>query len=165
MDNCKNVNINWINGYYSSSDCSIVDSNNSRRATSDYINLSKLDFNRTSSTSNGVIILCRYDIFNNLVSIERLTARDYTQGYNSVQLNENYKYKISYSAITFDNVKAYKCSSNIGTMSNELAFGTGNSLFTNLGDIVPFFIVLIGFALGFWFLKNIIRKGQKGQSL
>ena len=37
--------------------------------------------------------------------------------------------------------------SEIAIMSEELAFGTGNSIFTNLNELTPVFIAVIGFIL------------------
>lgn len=165
MEGCQEIQLNFTNGYYSTSDCHIVDSSISSRSTTSYINLTNLTFNRNQSTGGANLVLCKYDPHDNLVDISVINANTLPVGENSLSLDGNYKYKFSFRTSHFGNFHAYNCNKAIASMSNELAFGSGSSLFSSVSTLTPLFITLIGFALGFWFLKNIVRKGQKGKTL
>lgn len=163
MNNCSQRYLDFQDGNLNTS-CEPIENNNYFYTSTGYINLSKISFTRNSlNTSSPVIYVCKYD--KNMNSLGReslasgLSAGDYTY-----DLDPNYLYKIAYNHTRIDNLKFYQCNVGVGSMSNELAFGTLKFNDT-VSVIIPFVIIIIGFALGYALLKKLIYKGSKGKTI
>lgn len=163
MNGCKEVNFSFTPGSYFAGDtCNIIDNPNSNYTSSYYLNLSKFNYERTSSATGGAIRICKYDMNKEPLGMV-YNSLDNTIGEFSVDLDPNYLYRISYYSGRFSNLKGYQCNVGIGSMANELAFGKLTFL-DEIGTIIPFVIPLIAFALGFLLLKKMIKRGNQGHA-
>lgn len=160
MNNCKEVGLDLVSGSLNAS-CNFINSSDSYVTSKYYLNLSKITFTRSSSgTAN--IILCRYDKNYNFVSRDLIEYSG--AGDKEINLDPNYYVKFAVRSGLRYSLKGYQCNIGIGSMSNELAFGSVKYNDT-IGVIIPFVIIIIGFALGYSLLKKLIYKGNKGKTI
>ena len=105
MNGCKEVNFSFTPGSYFAGDtCNIIDNPNSNYTSSYYLNLSKFNYERTSSATGGAIRICKYDMNKEPLGMV-YNSLDNTIGEFSVDLDPNYLYRISYYSGRFSNLK------------------------------------------------------------
>lgn len=159
MNGCKQIELSLIHGSLNN-DCNFVYNDSRYVTTKHYLNLSNITFNK-SSTNESKIYLCYFDKNYNFVKREEVNVS--SSGSNSVNIDSSYYVKFSTPSNFNNTLKAYQCNVGIGSMSNELAFGSVNFLDT-ISTLIPFVIILIGFGLGFTLLKRLIKKSSKGSA-
>lgn len=165
MNNCSPISLSFSKGIFETNTCVFRQVDNASYTTQYYYQLDKLVYNVNDNLNRHTMRICKYDTDYNFISSYAIRSDNLTLGEHTYNLDSDYLYRLSYTDVGFDSVYGLRCNASLGSMSKDLAFGSGNSLFTNLSDIGPFFVIIIAFALGFWFLKKIIRKGQKGKTL
>lgn len=162
-NSCKNLNLTYEHGAYYNDSCSAV-AGSDNYLLNGVLNLNRIEFDYSYGHLGQAFVLCTYGLDKKLVSVTRYSERqqNVVDGHNIITLNPSYYYKFSFSPNSFTNVEGYSCNAGIGSMSNDLAGGMFTSLWEHVSFVIPFTIALIGFALGYFFLRKVIKKSSKG---
>lgn len=162
-NSCKNLNLTYKHGAYYNNNCSAV-AGGDNYLLNEVLNVNRIEFDYAGGHSGTALVLCTYGLDKKLISVSRYSEKqnNIVDGHNVITLNPSYYYKFSFSPSSFTNVEGYSCNAGIGSMSNDLASGMFTSLWDHVSFVIPFIIVLIGFALGYFFLRKVIKKSSKG---